>query len=173
MAIRALGLTPEQFATETGLTTFETAHLLAAEPLPLQDYRAIFDYFLSEPRRAHHASALARACLADTLLECGLEEDLIVRLSAPTERDASVVHLFKHLSLVQLLALSIVGRTATKSDSVSDALFALAELCRDIGHDRTVPPGFFRQHMARPDGPKHLAGSIGATAAILARDEEQ
>src|SRR5581483_11996582 len=125
------------------------------------------------PRRAHLAARLARACLADTLLECGLEEETIERLSAPTERDASVVHLFRKLSVVQLLALSIIGRAAMNDNSCHDALLALAELCRATVKDKTVSAGFFRQHMSSLGEPKRLAGgSIGATVAILTDDPD-
>jgi hypothetical protein len=170
-AIRQLSLTPEEFARDVQLSTFETAHLLAGEPLPQQNYRTIFEFFLENSRRSHLASSLARACLADTLLEYGLDEETIEQLSAPTERDLSVTGLFQKLSPVQLLALSVIGHAAAKMPQAHDALLALAEFCRAAVKNKTISTGFFRHHMSPFDRPHGLAGSTGATFSSLGERE--
>lgn len=163
-----LTLTPEDFARGAGLSTFEVAHILAGEPLPHQSYQPVFRYFLTAPERIHHTPMLARGLLADALSECHVGEELIEDILECWDSDAAVAHLFGQLPIPYLVALWVVGEATMKSGTARSVLFEVAEMCRKVANQQTVPQGYFRQFVeARPTGYQLLGGSVGATVSKI------
>jgi hypothetical protein len=171
-ALQQLGLAPEEFAREAGLSAFEIIHLLAGEPLPDQNYGKIFGFFLADTNRGRFALTLAKGFLVDSLVDGCVPVETATRLSAINVHDAAVAHLFGGIGALDLLALSEIGRAANHNSDLRKEVLLLAEICRSMLNDQNIPAGFFEQHLwPASEGRKLLGGSIGDLAADLQSED--
>lgn len=167
-ALQRLGIPPEQFGAEIGLTRLGITEFAEEKPLPKEVYRSVFKFFLRNAETAFVALDLGKACLRDSLEECGLDEHTVEEVQRAMTSEAAVAHMFGQLPIPYLVAMSVIGNAAGKNTVVHNTMFGLAELCRAIAEDRGVPRGFFSQHWKpAPTQCVLLSGSLGELTAKI------